>query len=40
MPKLRILPVAVVKTDNILPKDEFKVEKVDRRKKDIAADEE
>ncbi len=27
-------PVAVVVTDNILPKDEFKVEKVDRRRKD------
>jgi hypothetical protein len=27
------LPVAVVVTDNILPKDEFKMEKVDRRKK-------
>jgi len=34
------LPVAVVKTDNVLPKDEFKVEKVDRRKKDPAADDE
>jgi len=32
------LPVAVVKTDNVLPKDEFKVEKVDRRKKDPAAE--
>ncbi len=28
------LPVAVVKTDNVLPKDEFKVEKVDRRRRD------
>jgi hypothetical protein len=28
------LPVAVVKTDNILPKDEFKMEKVDRRTKE------
>ena len=28
------MPVAVVVTDNILPKDEFKVEKVDRRRKD------
>jgi hypothetical protein len=27
------LPVAVVVTDNILPKDDFKVEKVDRRRK-------
>lgn len=27
------LPVAVMVTDNILPKDEFKVEKVDRRRK-------
>lgn len=27
------LPVAVVVTDNVLPKDEFKVEKVDRRRK-------
>ncbi len=27
------LPVAVVVTDNILPKDEFKTEKVDRRRK-------
>jgi hypothetical protein len=26
-------PVAVVVTDNVLPKDEFKVEKVDRRRK-------
>lgn len=26
------LPVAVMVTDNVLPKDEFKVEKVDRRK--------
>ena len=28
------LPVAVMVTDNILPKDEFKIEKVDRRRKD------
>jgi hypothetical protein len=28
------LPVAVMVTDNILPKDEFKMEKVDRRRKD------
>ena len=27
------MPVAVVVTDNVLPKDEFKVEKVDRRRK-------
>lgn len=27
-------PVAVVLTDNVLPKDEFKVEKVDRRRRD------
>lgn len=27
------LPVAVVVTDNVLPKDEFKMEKVDRRQK-------
>ncbi|HVU18175.1 MAG TPA: hypothetical protein VHD32_14725 [Candidatus Didemnitutus sp.] len=27
------LPVAVAITDNVLPKDEFKVEKVDRRRK-------
>ena len=27
-------PVAVVITDNVLPKDEFKVEKVDRRRRD------
>lgn len=32
------LPVAVVVTDNILPKDEFKVSKVDRRRKDEAED--
>ncbi len=30
------LPVAVVVTDNVLPKDEFKVEKVDRRRKEEA----
>ncbi len=28
------LPVAVMVTDNVLPRDEFKVEKVDRRRKD------
>ncbi len=28
------LPVAVVKTDNVLPKDEFKTEKVDRRRRE------
>jgi hypothetical protein len=28
------LPIAVVVTDNVLPKDEFKTEKVDRRRKD------
>jgi hypothetical protein len=28
------MPVAVVVTDNVLPKDELKVEKMDRRKKD------
>jgi len=28
------MPVAVVVTDNVLPKDEFKVEKVDRRRRD------
>lgn len=28
------LPVGVVVTDNILPKDEFKVEKVDKRRRD------
>lgn len=27
-------PVSVILTDNVLPKDEFKVEKVDRRRKD------
>ena len=27
------LPVAVIVTDNVLPQDEFKVEKVDRRRK-------
>ena len=30
------LPVAVVVTDNQIPRDEFKVEKVDRRRKDSA----
>ncbi|MEO6993922.1 MAG: hypothetical protein ABI273_09855 [Lacunisphaera sp.] len=29
------LPVAVMITDNVLPKDEFKVEKVDKRRKEI-----
>ena len=33
------LPVAVVVTDNVLPKDEFKMEKVDRRRKDESDDE-
>jgi hypothetical protein len=28
------LPVAVMVTDNVLPKDEFKMEKVDRRRRD------
>lgn len=28
------LPVAVILTDNVLPKDEFKVEKVDKRRRD------
>ena len=28
------LPVAVMVTDNVLPKDEFKVEKVDKRRKE------
>ncbi len=28
------LPVAVMVTDNVLPKDEFKIEKVDRRRDD------
>jgi hypothetical protein len=28
------LPVAVVVTDNVLPKDEFKIEKIDRRRRD------
>jgi hypothetical protein len=28
------MPVAVVLTDNLIPKDEFKVEKVDKRRKD------
>ena len=32
------LPVAVVVTDNVLPKDEFKTEKIDRRRKDDAED--
>lgn len=29
------LPVAVMITDNVLPKDEFKIEKVDKRRKEI-----
>ncbi len=29
------LPVAVMVTDNVLPKDEFKIEKVDKRRKEI-----
>jgi hypothetical protein len=33
------LPVAVVVTDNVLPKDEFKIEKVDKRRRDEAEDE-
>lgn len=33
------LPVGVVVTDNVLPKDEFKVEKVDRRRKDESDEE-
>ncbi len=33
------LPVAVVVTDNVLPKDEFKVEKVDKRRRDESDDE-
>ena len=32
------MPVAVMLTDNVLPKDEFKIEKVDRRRKDEAED--
>lgn len=32
------LPVAVVVTDNVLPKDEIRLEKIDRRRKDQAAD--
>jgi len=31
------LPVAVVVTDNVLPKDEFKTEKVDKRRRDDGA---
>ncbi len=33
------LPIAVMVTDNVLPKDEFKIEKVDRRRKDESDDE-
>jgi len=33
------LPVAVVVTDNVLPKDEFKVEKIDKRRRDEGDDE-
>ena len=33
------LPVAVVVTDNVLPKDEFKAEKVDRRRRNESDDE-
>lgn len=33
------LPVAVVVTDNVLPKDEFKVEKIDKRRRDESDDE-
>jgi hypothetical protein len=33
------MPVAVVVTDNILPKDEFKVEKIDKRRRDESDDE-
>lgn len=29
------MPVAVMTTDNVLPKDEFTTEKVDRRRKDV-----
>ena len=32
------LPVAVVVTDNVLPKDEFKVEKIDKRRRDEGDD--
>jgi hypothetical protein len=32
-------PVSVIVTDNVLPKDEFKVEKVDRRRKDESDEE-
>lgn len=31
-------PVAVMVTDNVLPKDEFKIEKVDRRRRDESDD--
>ena len=31
-------PVSVMLTDNVLPKDEFKVEKIDRRRRDDAED--
>ena len=33
------MPVAVVVTDNVLPKDEFKVEKIDKRRRDDSDDE-
>ena len=33
------MPVAVVVTDNVLPKDEFKVEKIDKRRRDESDDE-
>jgi len=33
------LPIAVVVTDNVLPKDEFKVEKIDKRRRDEGDDE-
>jgi hypothetical protein len=33
------MPVAVVITDNVLPKDEFKVEKIDKRRRDEGDDE-
>lgn len=33
------MPVAVVVTDNVLPKDEFKVEKIDKRRRDEGDDE-
>jgi hypothetical protein len=33
------MPVAVVVTDNVLPKDEFKVEKIDKRRRDESDEE-